>query len=591
MSIFSNNVKKLYNYAMQLKSAYDFAPLTDLELEIKYHCEQDLLFFAKTFYTQLFPNGEYTNNKVLECLRDILYCFRAGEINKVITNILPRIGKSYLQTGAFPAWVWTTEPNATFLCISYGKKLANDHAKIHREICQSKLYERLWGQSFRLKKNSQGIENFANTMGGARITGSIESGVTGFGADYRIIDDPNRIKDRYNSNILEKSFIWFKDEFSSRMKNYGSSRILITQQRVADKDLTGRILKSQTGWTHFYLPLEYDPKNICTLKIGKKVIKDWRKEEGESLVPHILTDEVILELKRGTSFDQSLINATLQQMPDKDDVCIIKEEWLKIWEQENQIPPSFEFILQSWDTSFTNNKKNARSACTTWAVTRNINGEPVILLLSVHYGHWLYPDLKEKVADLYENGFWENEYEFENYPLFKPDLVLIEAKASGYDLLSDLARSHPHIPLCGFNPSEYGDKETRMKFASTFFKNGLIYFRSLSDPVLNEFKDEDEFLISDAVEELKKELTEFPNSEYADLADSCSQALIWLRNSNLIYSTTDRTFSIYDMNRGGKLNPQVVAQYNFRNQAKVMVTPNNPIPYQALKKSKNHLYK
>ena len=84
-----------------------------------------------------------------------------------------------------------------------------------------------------------------------------------------------------------------------------------------------------------------------------------------------------------------------------------------------------EYVLQSYDTAFLKSETADYSAISTWGVFYpNEDEGPNIILLDCSKGRWEFPKLK-KIA-------------MESFSEHKPDIVLIEAKASGLPLTQEL---------------------------------------------------------------------------------------------------------------------------------------------------------
>ena len=176
---------------------------------------------------------------------------------------------------------------------------------------------------------------------------------------------------------------------------------------------------------------------------------------------------------------------------------IIKTEWLRYYETAD-LPLRFSFRLQSWDTANKNGELNDYSVCTTWGVFDRHN-----YLLDVFRRRLNYPDLKRAVVDQ------ASKYEV--------DIVLIEDKASGTQLIQDL-KSEGLFGIRPYDPLPGSDKQIRLYAQTAEFESGRVLLPR-SAPWLDEYT---------------RELISFPGSKYDDQVDSTTQALDHLKNySNL----------------------------------------------------------
>ena len=100
------------------------------------------------------------------------------------------------------------------------------------------------------------------------------------------------------------------------------------------------------------------------------------------------------------------------------------------------------------------------SAITTWGVFKPNEGEPeAIILMDAQRGRWDFPELKAKA--LQEYTYWE------------PDMVIVEAKASGTPLTDELRATG--VPVVNYTPSKGRDKHTRMHMVAPIFESGKVW--------------------------------------------------------------------------------------------------------------------
>jgi phage terminase large subunit-like protein len=150
-----------------------------------------------------------------------------------------------------------------------------------------------------------------------------------------------------------------------------------------------------------------------------------------------------------------------------------------------------------------------------------------LMLLSVFQEQIEYPDLR-KMATRLANNYEDTDMENPLYGVDKPDLILIEAKVSGYSLHADLMRAG--LPVMKFNPNKYGDKENRCRLVSHLMENGLVWLQTESP--------KHEYLTREA-QLFLKDATIFPNGASMDIIDSMSQALIRLTEGGYLMNKED----------------------------------------------------
>ncbi len=107
-------------------------------------------------------------------------------------------------------------------------------------------------------------------------------------------------------------------------------------------------------------------------------------------------------------------NAQWQQKTASES-AIIKREWWREWDKKI---PTIKYIIQAYDTAFSKKETADYSAITTWGNFDPEDGTgDNIILMDARRDRWNFPELKEVAFE--EHEYWE------------PDMVLVEAKATG----------------------------------------------------------------------------------------------------------------------------------------------------------------
>ena len=185
-----------------------------------------------------------------------------------------------------------------------------------------------------------------------------------------------------------------------------------------------------------------------------------------------------------------------QQRPSAAEGAIFKRDYWQFFKAPLNV--QFPHVVQSWDTAFKKGAENDFSVCTTWGVT-----DSGYYLLHVWRGRVEFPELKRLVASLAEE--------------WKPDVVLIEDRASGQSIIQELKASSrvPVIPVRADS-----DKVARAQSVTSLIEAGKVFLPE-SAPWLPEFINE---------------MAAFPNGVHDDAVDSTTQALNYLRReSSLSY--------------------------------------------------------
>ena len=338
-----------------------------------------------------------------------------------------------------------------------------------------------------LRADSKAAGRWDTAQGGEYYAAGVGGAITGRGADLLIIDDPHSEQDALSDSALDNAYEWYTSGPRQRLQPGGS--IVIVMTRWSLKDLTGKLIKAQAAdpmadnWDMIEFPAILPSDNLLWPEY-------WKKEE-------------LLKVKASLSL--SKWNAQWQQNPVAEEGAIIKKEWWNVWEKDN-IPP-VSYIMQSYDTAFSKKETADYSAITTWGIFKKDEGGPDnIILMDAQRGRWDFPELKSKAKE--EWNYWE------------PDMVLIEAKASGTPLTDELRTMG--IPVVNYTPSKGKDKHTRMHMVAPLFESGMVW------APMKKF-----------AEEVIEECLAFPNGDYDDYCDSMSMALIRYRKGGFIKLDSD----------------------------------------------------
>jgi len=309
--------------------------------------------------------------------------------------------------------------------------------------------------------------------------------LAGRGADLAIIDDPISEQMALSPSELDKVYEWYTSGPRQRLQPGGA--IIIVMTRWSVKDLVSRVLQKQAErgadkWEVIEFP--------AILPSGKPLWPEyWSLEELESVKATIPVGKW---------------NAQYMQNPTAEEGAIIKREWWRAWESDE--PPACSYVIQSYDTAFSVSERSDMSAISTWGIFEPNEDEVGIILLDAVRGRWEFPELKSKARELYD--------------LYKPDMVLIEQKASGAPLTQELRRIG--IPVTPFTPSRGADKTTRMNACAPMFESGMVWAPDTT------FADE-----------MIEECAAFPNGDFDDMADTMTQAILRFRQGGFVVSPTD----------------------------------------------------
>ena len=363
------------------------------------------------------------------------------------------------------------------LAIRFGRKA--------KHVIDSHEYQEIFETS--LQEDSKAAGRWETAQGGEYFAVGVGGAMTGRGADLLIIDDPHKEKDLLGKDSFNKAYEWYTSGPRQRLQPGG--RIVLVMTRWSTNDLTGQLIKAQGDvkgdqWEIVEFP--------AILPNDKPVWPEyWNREELDGVKASISIPKW---------------NAQYMQTPTAEEGAIIKREWWKDWPHER--PPKLSFIIQSYDTAFLKKETADYSAITTWGIF-NQEGRMVNTLF-----YWMPLEARYEFPELRRLAHQE-------YLNWNPDIVLIEAKASGIPLIHELRLKD--IPVSEYTPSKGNDKHVRMNSISHLFQQGRVWA-----PKHKSF-----------AQEVIEECAAFPHGDHDDYVDSMTQAIMRLRQGYFLTHPED----------------------------------------------------
>jgi len=449
-------------------------------LSVRERAQNDFMTFVKHVYDGFIEGNHH---------KQVAKQFEKLAVNpgsRIIVNMPPRHTKSEFASYMLPAWLIGKNPELKIIQTTHTAELAVRFGRKVRNLMELDIYREIF-PDVDLRADSKAAGRWETGQGGEYFAAGVGGAITGRGADLLIIDDPHSEQDALSETAMENAYEWYTSGPRQRLQPGGS--IVVVMTRWSLKDLTGKLIKAQASdvmsdqWDVVEFPAILPSDNVLWPEF-------WKKDE-------------LLRVKASLSLGKW--NAQWQQNPTAEEGAIIKKEWWNTWEKDS-IPP-VSYIMQSYDTAFSKKETADYSAITTWGVFQPEEGGPDnLILMDAKRGRWDFPELKTNALEEY--NYWE------------PDMVLIEAKASGTPLTDELRTIG--IPVVNYTPSKGRDKHTRMHMVAPIFESGKVWApeRKFSEEVIDE-------------------CAAFPNGEHDDYCDSMSMALIRYRKGGFLRLDSD----------------------------------------------------
>ena len=439
---------------------------------------QDFLSFLKHMWPS-FIEGEH--HKIMA---DKFNKVASGEIKRLIINMAQRHTKSEFASNFLPAWMIGKQPDLKIIQATHNAELAVRFGRKAKSLMDSEEYKEIFNT--RLREDSQAAGKWETAQGGEYYAAGVGGSITGRGADLLIIDDPHSEQDAMNRASFDRVYEWYTSGPRQRLQPGGRIIMVMTRWNVAD--LTGKLQRAQKEpkadqWEVIEFP--------AIMPSGKPVWPEyWKLEELESVKASVAIGKW---------------NAQYQQNPTAEEGSIIKREWWNVWEKD-EIPPLMH-VIQSYDTAFMKKETSDYSAITTWGVFKpDEDTPPQLILVDAVKDRFEFPELR-KIAK-------------EQYDYWKPETVIVEAKASGLPLTYELRKLG--IPVINLTPSKGNDKHTRVNSVAPLFESGMVWAPDAK-----------------FAEEVIEECAAFPLGDHDDLVDSMTQAVMRFRQGGFVEHPED----------------------------------------------------
>jgi phage terminase large subunit-like protein len=453
-----------------------------------------------------------------------------ADIDGVITLCPPGASKSTYMSVLAPPYIMGRKPGTNVIGCSYGQDLANRFGRRVRTIARSPEFEQIMGCT--ISGDNQAVDNWSLTNGSDYRAAGMGAAVTGFRADVLSVDDPIKGREEADSQVIrDKIWAGMYDDLFTRLKPGG--KIFITLTHWHEDDPAGRILgsewKGQSGlwrgtdgrlWRVINLPMLAEHQDD---PLGRK--------PGELLWPEWFRRSEVDRLKKAAERGGTAartFSSLYQQRPAPAEGSILLRSYWQEWKKTKKVvsrdgevkevpdPPECNMLMLSYDTALEDDEQNDPSAMTAWGVFDSIStkktGEQYHHQHAILLGAWDDHVQAADLADIIQD----------HYRFFRPDLILIEKRASGAQVLQELKRLR--LPVKAWlpkgKPGAKG-KVPRAHAIAMMLEQGAVHY-----------------IPGTATQKVIDQCASFPNGTHDDLVDTVTCALAYFRD-RFMFQTAD----------------------------------------------------
>ena len=488
--------KDFYSFVQYFWEEADPAPFIDGVL-VQFYCE----FFQYLCRPWIGYEGPWEEPVIPEITEDITVIDVRQDKQNGDINIPPRHSKSSVLNVLSGPWTWINAP-IKLASISHTGNLATSMNTKRQKIINSERFKFFFPEITLTVNSSHQLTDER----GAEMYSVARSAALGYGADILICDDlTNDEAARKDKEEMNNSWEFFHGTLPTRVNDQNKYIILNIQQRLAQNDISGRILADQalsSQYIHVVLPAQFQKETYLVMPISGKVVKF---EKGAFLWPERFGDYKALRALVGETAWQT----KYLQNPIATDKTYIKEEMLR----EENATDCF-----GWDSStgqIEERKVDMIYASHDFPVKDKITSDFLGSVLAYRVKKVLY------IVDCYEakQNFTANlEYVKGIDKAYPGTIQIIEDKANGSPLLDTLRDEVPGMQ--GYDPGTKS-KEERVSLASQWLNN-VVFVKTRFNRLNNNWE------LSPQLQNLKTRLIQFPFVDHDDIVDALSMLILYV---------------------------------------------------------------
>lgn len=445
----------------------------------------DITSYAEAINYEWFPARHHV--LMLSKLQDVLEC----KSNRLIISLPVGHAKTVYASKVFPTYAIGRDPHERIITAGHTQRFVEKEiGQTVRRIIASDEFHSIFPQVTTSTETADSItfNPIRNTTEGRYVVKGAGSGISGYRASLIIADDLYpQLADAQNASYRQTVYNWFFGDLMTR--RLPTTRVVLVCTRWHHQDIIGELLASAeagTGdkWDTVIMPAICDDPE--TDPLGRK--------EGEPLWPEFFDKTYMENVKR--SVPGKIWRCLYQGKPIAEDGTVVKASWFQYWDNLPD-PKMVRRRFVAFDTADKTNSRSDYSAGTAWIQT--------------HDNRYFLVDIMQQKLEYTELIRAINDFARKN----KASAILLEDSAAGRSILSSMKgqMAAPMVPI----RTENKTKSFRFEEVSPMFECGQVFLPR----------------IHVKLDDLERELLEFPEGKHDDIVDSVTMALRWGKGSGV----------------------------------------------------------
>ena len=424
----------------------------------------------------------------------------------LLLSVPPQHGKSFTLTETLPSWFLGKHPTDGVILCSYDSDLAEKFSRKNRD-----KYTTFACDVFRtgINKAAQGVALWETDKGGTCRAAGLKAGITSYGCELFIIDDPIKNKEQAQSDVVIKKI---HDEMGPSVQSriHPGGKLIVIQTRWVDNDCIGYILKNWKEFIWKYINLPCECEDEINDPLGRKKGEALMGEHlGDYGIPRkICNDNNWLKSKKilvMTGDGEYTWNALYQGHPSAESGNLFNKDWWQRYNRDIIRFEDFEYTLLSVDATFKKTETSDMVGITLWGLAQNH-----VYLYKLINKRMGFVETVEKIKSICKD-----------YPTI--DNLLIEDKANGSAIIDVLNYTDGMPSTVPVQP--LGGKYSRAQAVSPFVKSLAVHLPeklTIKEELDVEWDEDTEMT---GIDKFIEQHTKFPFMAHDDMVDSTTQAL------------------------------------------------------------------